>query len=502
MITKDTTKGIAVGIQTYLVERRDKKHVEFLKSKPAKKKGAVSKGINIRLSVIAKRLSNDTEAVNTIEKAKKTKDQTPLAFQIQKYNALLALIGVDAIDNELGELKQEYMNFVRDLEAQHEPAAWLDEWSLKAKDISFATHVAKLTHSSSKGTSVLDASTCTDKQYLTTNTLIAAEIDTASSNAASLPIADILKVQFQGVSLLDCLQANDFSVFDLFTDDKYQIAHWVNGLKQAYDSDKKQSYFLSKQVFFPSDNGCYDLLLPLTSSSMAQAIHNEQRKYFEDEQTSARAQRKAAKYSTLPAITYLNKAKLNITGSNHSNASSLNGKRGGKVTLFSAAPSTWTSKASRLSGTDVEGLYKVLKFALRNEISELNTYLKLLRNKKLSANHPERAAAITRKVQAISHGFFDEVMLVNSGESTNWTSDSLYSLPYQLLFEPYRDDEDAKAEKLNNEWQSLISKHFGRWLNTQLDKKQLKLTTIHSELWAKLFSQELRQYVAVHEVLL
>ncbi|KZN69554.1 hypothetical protein N478_10420 [Pseudoalteromonas luteoviolacea S4060-1] len=500
MISKQTSQALAKGIEVYLATRRDKKHEDYLKSKPQKKKNVISKGINIRLAGIVKRLTDKNEAVKLVEKTKKAKDQTALVFQQQKYRNLLELLDADVVDSELSELRAEYLQFVSELEAQHKPANWLDEWAIKAKDISFATHVAKLTHSSSKGSSILDSSLSSDKRYLTTNSLSDPEIDTASSNAASLPVADILKVEHDGFSVLDCLKAEDASLFSEFTDDKEQIAKWVQGLKQAYDSDIKQSYFLSKQVFFPLGNQHYHLLLPLTSSSLAQALHNEHKQYFEDEQTKAREQRKNNKFCATAVVSYPNKAKLNITGSNHSNASSLNGKRGGKITLLSSQPPSWRSKGKRYCELDYQALYKALSFLSKNELRDLNKYLKLLKNKELSDSQPARAATITKKVQAIIHALFDEVMQANTVEETNWTKASKFTLPYQLLFEPYRDDEQAAAEKLAGKWQTVISKDFARWLNKQLDDKQLKLGTIHLELWAKLFSQELRSFIALQEV--
>ena len=292
MISKQISKMLSDGIANYLAERRDGKLEDYLKSKPQKKKDKVSKGINIRLANIVRRLTDQNQAVKEIERTKKAKEQTAFAFQQEKYNNLLALIDTDSTDSELIEVKQEYSQAVSELERQHNPSIWLDEWIKKAKDISFATHVAKLTHSSSKGSSILDSTKSEKYGYLTTNKLIEIEVDTASSNAASLPIADILKIEYEGVSVLDCVKAGDTSLFDAFTDDKTQIENWVVELKQAYDSDAKRSYFLSKQVYFPLDDGRYHLLLPLTSSSLAQAIHDEQRRYFNDEQTQARAQKK------------------------------------------------------------------------------------------------------------------------------------------------------------------------------------------------------------------
>lgn len=500
MIAKETLHALAKGIETYLSMRRDNKEEDLLKSQPKKTKGVVSKGLNIRLVGIAKRLNRDAAAVKAIDKSKKVKEQTGLAFQQQKYNALLSLIGSDVIDDEFSALKAEYAQCVLELDDQYQPETWLDEWVDKAKDISFATHVAKLTHSSSKGTSILDKSQSRDNRYLTTNSLTEPEVDTASSNAASLPIADILQINFRGYSVLDYLKSGDEELFAEFTKDKAKVSYWVEALKQAYDSDSKQSYFLSKQVYFPVGGSAYHLLLPLTSSSLAQALYLEHQKYFEEEQTQARDLRKKSKYSPTLIVSYPNKAKLNITASNHSNASAFNGNRGGKITLLSTKPPLWQAKAMSYREQDTV-FTKSLAFQLAPEIKELKTYLRLLKAKELSDSAPARASAITRKLQDISSALFDVVLVTNQHEQENWTTQSKLSMTYQLLFEPWRSDDIAKAEKLADKWQSELCADFARWLNNQLNhRSKLNLTPIQSKLWSKLFAQELRGFIATQEV--
>ena len=154
MLAKSTSIALANKIKICLAERRDKKEEEFLKSKPENKKGTISKGIIIRLISQAKLLSDKNEEIKQIESMKKNKDQSSLSLQHDKYHALLSLIDEENLTTELMEIKLEYTHFLIELNEQHTPSNWLDDWALKAKDISFATHVAKLTHSSSKGSSI------------------------------------------------------------------------------------------------------------------------------------------------------------------------------------------------------------------------------------------------------------------------------------------------------------------------------------------------------------
>lgn len=503
MFNDDLSRVLANEITAYINSRKDKKEEEFLKSKPKKnKKGEIKNGaINDRLLVVVKKISQDSNAIADLVKSKKRKEQTSLNFHQMKYQQLINLIPKDVIDEQLTQLKKQYHEFVTTNNNEHNPVVWLNNWVMKAKDISFATHVGKLTHSSSKSSSIFDSSTERNDSYLTTNSLVNLDIDTASSNAASLPIADILNMTSDGVSVLDCLKQGDNSFFTHLVDDSVVISYWCEQLKQAYDSTQKQSYFLSKQIYFPICNEQYHLLMPLTSSSLVHAIHLEHKKYWDEDQVKAKSQKKNKKFSKTIVSTYPNKAYLHVTGSNHSNASSLNGQRGGRVALLSAMPPVWKSNTpsyvNKISIFD-----KSLAFELINEIKELKNYLLLIKNKSLSISEPKRNEAVINKLQAISSQFFYYLDMINLNESLEgWTANSKLPNDQQLVLEPWREDEAAKVLKLNNKWQVSLAQTYGRWLNNQLDKKsKLQLSPIQARLWSDCFLIELRERVAIQEV--
>ena len=173
IVNEEVAQLLANEITTYIYGRRDKKEEEFLKSKPKKnKKGDITNGaINERLLSIVKTHSKNNDEVSKIEKSKKTKEQASLDFQRKKYNDLLSLIDEAVIDTKLLDLKSEYQEFSLNNDKEHNVVTWLTQWVVKAKDISFATHVGKLTHSSSKSSSILDATEEKDDCYLTTNRL-------------------------------------------------------------------------------------------------------------------------------------------------------------------------------------------------------------------------------------------------------------------------------------------------------------------------------------------
>ena len=498
-MNKDET--LANLIKSYIKTRRDSKEEALYKDKPKKnKQGTITNGaFNTRLLSVVKRLIDDKKAISQVEKTKKTKEQTSLAFQQQKFQQLLDLLPDNTFDNELSEIKNELHQYRLELDEEFEPVTWMNQWTPKAVDISFATHVAKLTHSSSKGSSILDSSQEVDEHFLTTSSLKMSSIDTASSNAASLPIAEILKLSVDDVSVIDCLKAGDVELFSYLTNDDGLVQTWYENLKQAYDSEHKQSYFLNKQIYFPIEDDQYHLLLPLTSSSLVHAVHLEHQKYFHNDAVAVREQRKKGLYSNQEIRIYPNKAYLHITGSNHSNASSLNGQRGGRMALFSANPPHWRSNHQTVENKTTI-FDSDLSYQLRAEITELRKYLIVIKNEKLSINKPDRNAAVIKKLRAISEAFFDQIELIKQNQTeANWTTHSDLTIEQQLLFEPARQDERAVEAKLKKERLKKLSDSFSRWLNKQLKNKQLKLTSIQARLWSDQFYIVLKEYIAIEE---
>ena len=515
-------KALADSIRTFIRSKHDqhnKKEIAFYKDKPKRnKQGMITNGAIARLTAIVKRLTDGPEAlaqVTGIEKSKKTKEQHDLEFQQQKYQQFLALLPENTIDEELSALKQELQQFVLDADKEFTVLMieWLNKWTPKAKDISFATHVAKLTHSSSKGSSILDETQKRDERYLTTNTLIDPDIDTASANAASLPVAELLKLSVDATSILDKLKAGDSSFLKHLTDDDALVDTWYNNLRQAaYDAQKKRSYFLNKQIYFPIDEGNseYHLLLPLLSSSLIHAIHAELKRAA-GEAKEAREQRKKERYSPKKVISYPNKGSIHVTASNHSNASSLNGKRGGRIALFSTMPPQWQSKLPAIKNKETI-FDATLRYQLREPIIQLQNYLALLINKQLSMNDPIRHAAIMTKLQAISEVFFDYITIIKQNETeAGWTIQSDLKIEQQLLFEPNRVDKAALNAKVDKKWLHELSDAYGRWLNKRLKddtlhgknkNKKSNLTPIHSAIWRDHFFEQLREYIATEETTL
>ncbi len=497
MKSNDESKLMTEEICRFISERRDKKELALLKDKPKKDKG----GINTRLINIANDLlENSDEKLALLIKKKKDKTQSGLEFQQEKYQEILFLLDDFKMDNRLFDITEEYKNTLLELEGSHKPNVWLNQWADKAKDISFATHVGKLTHSSSKSSSIYDNTTSIIPAYLTTNTLTELVVDTATANAASAPAGEILTLQVNHKSLLDYLKENNQSPFEPLSEYQEEIDNWMAGFTQAYDNDKKSSHFLAKQIYFPIGNENYHLLMPLVSSSLAQGLFTRFKDFFNNENTQIREQKNKSKYHEKPAVSYPNRATLNVTGSNHSNASSLNGKRGGKLALLPSLPPKWKSK-QQLPLTEIDLFNRQLSYRLREEIKDLQKILLIIKSKEISINKPAMHKAVVLAVNDIADGLFDEAIRINSlSDEIGWTQNSCLPLSQQLLLEPYRDDDIAIESK--QQWQAELADDFSYWLNEQLKYKyeKLGLTSIQQALWRDLFKLQLREYIAIQEV--
>ena len=142
MISDQTATLLANEIIAYIKSRQYKKEESFLKNKKPKKnkQGQITNGaINARLLAVIKKHVSDKDSISKIEKSKKSKEQSVLAFQIEKYERLQRLFGENTIDGDWTDIKSEYLHFKVNNQLEHEPVTWLTQWAEKAKDVSFPT---------------------------------------------------------------------------------------------------------------------------------------------------------------------------------------------------------------------------------------------------------------------------------------------------------------------------------------------------------------------------
>ena len=378
---------------------------------------------------------------------------------------------------------------------------WFD-WLVDNGEGSYlATHVAKLTHSSSKGSSIDSRffSSCSKYNEYYLNSKGSGFVDSAYPNNKFSSISKLYAIKCEYGYIGDLLRNNPEEYLRGFFKDKELYRSCCEKMSSYIKEERKKSYFLNKQTYFPVGEASYHLLLPLKSSSLIHELHLEHKKYFDEGQIKAREQRKKKQYSPINVRAYPNKAYLHVTGSNHSNASALNGQRAGRIALFSAMPPQWQSTIKSVKTRD-SIFDRDLGRYLKDDIRELKKYLLVIKKEALSIGKPERNAVVVKKLWIINESFFSYVQLCKSGEQAlGWTISSNLPIEQQLLFEPEREDDKAVSIKMDRVWMKSLASSYGRWLNNQLKDKQLTLTPIHSELWGRHFLQDLREYIAIQE---
>lgn len=357
--------------------------------------------------------------------------------------------------------------------------------------MSFATHVIKLTHSKIDSPSLFDCIDAQDNRYMTTSALQEKIIDGAVAGNQFAPIFQFLELELNGEKLASKFSSEN-KTLSPFTDSDEEMIEWNHNFKKALSSDKISTHTLAKQVYFPVDNPVtenkYHLLCNVISSSLAHTVYLNM---FSEGQKQVKKIREKGKFSDNSSINFVHTAHLCATASNHSNASQLNGKRGGRLYLFSSQPPIWQSQLkppiNRKSCFD--DFYNA---TIKTELDYMREFLLRFKNLDLSINDPKRKQWLEKWVNNI----IDE-LLFYAGTIHNlpsgWSNTEQIKLKteHQYFLDPFREDiEFQSACKINN-WQTVICADFSYWLNRQLIGKSKQFTPKkeHHRIWMRLLEQ-------------
>lgn len=418
---------------------------------------------------------------------------------IKKIKAYFSLDNTpEPVKNILEPAKIKYKEFCEKLEKEFEPVTWIEKASNNIDSISFATHVSKLTHSKINTPSICDNNEELHPSYLTTSSLLHKnkKIDGAVSGNQYAPIFQFLELEFSEKKLAEELSNTNNTHLACFSEDLYK--DWNRRFLKVMNPAEMSTHLLAKQIYFPTSTGSYHLLVNLVSSSLAHAIYlRSASKEFFDRQKPVNKQLSDNKYSPTNSIFFPKKGKLSVTASNHSNASQLNGNRGGKLYLLPAAPPNWNTqiKAPIFQKSFFASLF--LSPELRQNIENLQEFLFRFDSIGLSIRDPKRRKWIDKWLGNI----IEEVLFqasVTQNLDAGWTNskDIRLKKEHQLFLDPYRSDDFFVSERNGDNWQIVLCKDFARWLNNQLVKNNNKFSpqAEHSKIWFTLFETELRKF--------
>lgn len=429
------------------------------------------------------------------KKNKKADDQTALAFQQQKWQQAKALNSQPG-SLDWGALDANYQAKIAYLNEKYSAADWIEQASQNASNVSFATHVVKLTHSKIDTPSFLEQVDAINPAYLSTSSLFEKVLDGAVAGNQFAPVYQFLELVCNGVKLAQELSNDASEALNAFARSDDELQQWNSRFSQASISDEMATHALLKQIYFPINakgEYQYHLLSQVTSSSLAQNIFE---RLFNDQQKQIRALCDNEKFSIGTKITFPRRANISVTASNHSNASQLNGKRGGKLHLLSTQSPTWQRQVKPPIYQTSWFRSGIPDYAVKEDIEFLREFL--LRNDalELSTRNPKKRKWLANWGEQI----VDEVMYhanIIQTLPSGWSAVEGIKLKkaHQYFLDPYREDEGFQGEREAADWESEVCADFASWLNNHLKGKDKGFTPQeeHSKLWKSLIAAALRE---------
>lgn len=439
--------------------------------------------------------NTDLAFIFDTRKNKKTDEQKETAFILEQI-ALLQTFNEKPISINFESLNNDINSKQQDLVSKYAPEAWLTWAAENAKNVTFATHVTKLTHSAIDSPSFFNTFEATKNRYLSTSSLTNVVIDGAVKGMQYSPVYQFLELEFNNKKLVSEFGNLDTDVLESFTKKHDQMLTWNRGFAAATNEGKPAAHFLLKQTYFPinKDNPKpnYHLLCNVVSSSKAQALYEFSRRNSKE----TFKLKSSNKYSDQTYYNFPNRASISITASNHGNASQLNNKRGGRLGLFSCQPPVWHSQL-KAPIYKTNFFYELSRnFEVKENIQYLSDFLTRFESLQLSIKDPKRMRWVVEWVENL----VDEVLVYVKSIQTlpvGWSAtDGIKLKPeHQVLLDCYRQDEDFLAMKNGNDWQAVIIQDFAAWLNNRLTIADEKFTPqdMHTRLWMRIFKANFRE---------
>ncbi|MCD2453226.1 type I-F CRISPR-associated protein Csy1 [Methylicorpusculum oleiharenae] len=373
---------------------------------------------------------------------------------------------------------------------------WINDAAQKASEVSVGmTHIAKLTHSSTKASNINATALYKNSSkplVITVNCSKEIKKDFAYSTAAYAQIAEFLQLIGKEI----CINP---TLLKPYAQDDNQLMDWQEQFSLAFNEKNKSSHILAKQVYFPLTSVTdYHLLAPLISSSLAQVIYNriwEARR----KDTPVNKARADETFSSEIARSFHRTAVLKATQTNHQNVSNLNGKRSGQLILLPAVPPQWQTQTK--PPIHLKTIFnKQLANQAKEPLTELKNLLLAIKANKLSVNL-QRKQIIRNHLADIAEVVLDYARQVQRlKEYSGWSQESKLPVHQQYWLDPLRPEEEFQTAKTTLDWSSDVIVDFSKWVNRHIKHKQLTLGATHEKQWQKLFLPLLREFNAIAEV--
>ncbi len=401
----------------------------------------------------------------------------------------------------LAELELELKEERRALEEQFEPRNWLTNATPRASQRPIVTHALAYTHPNAKGGSSVfcpggpkQPETMTEGAVVSTASLEAPQIDSVG-NAAAMDVTALLQLSDNGKALIDYIRDGDSTPLKPFAANDAQLKQWMDDFSKVFMPKKLSSHKLTKQLYFPVEEGAYHLLAPLYASSFGQSLYERiADSRFSEESKLVRKARRENKYHEAAVVFYPSIAVQSFGGTKPQNISQLNTRRGGKAFLLSCAPPTWGTQLRPPVGVSTVFSRNYFESRVGWEVGGLRRFLEQHLDKGSTVFVRRRREDMIDRI--IDHFIQYGAEIQSLKEHAGWSSDAGCRLdPVQRLWlDPHRaaTDEAFDLERQKNDWREELAKQFAGWLNRRIGFNKLMVGDSEHREWQSLVERKLR----------
>lgn len=364
------------------------------------------------------------------------------------------------------ELKEAFTDEnLSKIHSDHEIVSWMNYIAENADKVSLnVSHVAKLTHSSSRAISLIDSIPQQKYHYLlTTQTANTQLNDDSYTDAKWSPVADFLNL-----NLPDCdktlgkLLSENEECFAKISDDTEIKSIWKNKIAEAYVARKIKSHVLAKQVYIPVDDH-YHIISPVKSSALAHKIY-ETITWSRSNDNPIKLAKKNNQFHQGTYLHFYQIASLKVTKSKHLNASQLNQERAGGIYYFLASPPQW--KADALPPQTIKQFLARCRTTQSVEIfKEIKRLFYVMKRENLSINL-NRRNVLTELLESIADEVIHQILWIQQSYAKGWAND-LEIEPYLRAF---LDPIESKQQE-NKVFIDEFTEQVAKWINKNMGEK-------------------------------
>jgi len=399
---------------------------------------------------------------------------------------------------KLEKLKEGEEEKRRQLLEAHQPEAWIADAARRVVQIQQVTHAGKYTHPDARSTNLSHrGNPAAGDALIGTHTLDPAAALDVVGNAAALDVFKFLRLENNGKSLLQRAIESDPALTDALPGDPEQKQAWIAAFaslpepKGQLSTDK-----LSKQLYWPLDDGGYHLLAPLFPSTLAHRVYEQawQDRFSEEAKAARKAYWEKEPYPH-EYREYPNLAIQKFGGTKPQNISQLNSERHGEAWLLPNLPPSWRNRPLQ-PPLEIESVFD-RRFENWHSVWKLVRTLRdyLVRvQKRNTVDIRKRRAQLVGQICDELIQFAAEIQELPPGWSAD--PDCRLNADECCWLDPWRTEEDPEfaAARAAADWREAVSRRFGNWLNARLETRKTPMDDAAHVQWKSDLHSELRMF--------